>query len=101
MNIKSVSIEEFSKALQVRNKAYAGRNAKALYEAVCNASESVQSAIGDWIDTGKMTVLSSHGQTTEMLMAQHKMTYCAAALTVDWITNDPEKALAAINRGFL
>lgn len=99
MNVKSLSFEEFCVALQKQDEAYVGKNIQPLYDAIIKSVPEVQEAIGTWLDTGERKVLESHGTTSEMLMNQHNINYCAAVLTIDWIKREPQKALAAITRG--
>lgn len=101
MNMKSVSFEEFCITLQKRDEAYAGKDLQSLYNAIMKSVPEVQEAIGTWLDTGETRVLESHGTTSDMLMNQYSINYCAAVLTIDWIIREPQKALVAIARGIL
>jgi hypothetical protein len=43
--------------------------------------------------------LDVHGLTVDTLQRQHGMTPIAAFLTLDWLSRDPEAALASLHKG--
>lgn len=62
-------------------------------------SDVIWGAFWQWWQGGTLPGLSVEGYTVATLMREHSLNPFAAFLTLDWLLSEPEKALAALDKG--
>ncbi len=78
---------------------YPAAGARLVAEDLARSAAEVQDAFCAWWNTGVIPELEVMGYTVHRLIQEHGMQPVAALLTLDWLTREPERALASLRKG--
>lgn len=81
-------------------RGYSEAIAKNVGKNLSSLSGKFRDAVAAWVEKGEENVISSHGYSTKSLMERFPgMRYPAALLTIDWLEQEPDEAMATIEKG--
>jgi hypothetical protein len=80
-------------------QGYSKREAERAAQELTNLPPHVYEAFARWWTTGETPSIELAGFSVERLVREWQMTEVAAFLTLGWLAEDPDAALAAIREG--
>lgn len=81
------------------SKGYTEKQSSQLSKDLSGLAQPLAECFSLWALNGKAVDFSSHGLSVLGLMKKFGLKYPAALLSMDWVVKDPDKAIAAIQRG--
>lgn len=80
-------------------KGYSEKQSLNLASQLSNLGDGLSQCLSEWLSFGKESDLEANGFSLVKLMANYKLKYPAALLTLDWVIKDPEVAIPTILKG--
>lgn len=78
---------------------YPPQGARLIAAKLVHLTPPVREAFLTWWTEGTTPQLQIEGYSVQRLQDEHRMKLIAALLTLDWLTREPAKALASLQRG--
>lgn len=78
---------------------YPEKGARIVANKLVVCTPQVKAAFMQWWQGGELPDLQIEGYTVQWLIEQHNMKPIAAFLTLDWLSREPEAAIASLKRG--
>ena len=96
MTLKAELIQKLSKEWE-----YSDSEAAELAERLLAMQKPVRDILEQWLKTGQVeSSFAIEGYTLQQLMDEFGMNLPAALLTMDWLSQNPEEAIEALQAGF-
>ncbi len=80
-------------------KGYNEKQSSNLASQLSSLNDGLSQCLSKWLSSGEESDFEANGFSLVKLMANYKLKYPAALLSLDWVIKDPEVAVPTILKG--